>query len=378
MNHRQTKTALLTAGVVLAGLVVSAAQANELPQSTQKYLAEVELSHDLMRGLDEELAVPQAWLDGAKQEGTVKILGSWKDKEFEALNAPFRERYPEIKVVYDGSGNFNNRVVASLVAFRQGHYTGDIITGLGGAMPDYTKADALADLRELPSFGKQVEGANDPEGKWASLRLRYWCLAYNTNLVKQEDLPKTWDDLITNAAWHNGNIGAGNRPQLWVSMLYNAWGEERTEAYLKEFFQTVKPQFRKEGMTALLGLASAGEFHAALPAAEYNVKNQQEKGAPIDWHCPEPVPLATSHGSLLKGSPNANAARVWMNWFLSKEGQLAQFVADNSPPAHKDLQQKQFLPFAEKLAGKKVSSRHQEHEEAVFAIWEKYWNKTGK
>jgi ABC-type Fe3+ transport system substrate-binding protein len=378
MNHRRTKTALLTAGIVLGGLVASTAPAQELPKSTQQYLAEVKLSSDAMSGLDEELAVPQAWLDGARKEGTVKILGSWKDSEFKALNAPFQERYPWIRVVYDGTGSFSKRATATLVAFRQGHYTGDIITSVGGAIPDFKKFDALADLSELPTFGNQVEGANDPNGEWAALRLRYWCMGYNKNLVKQEDLPKTWGDLLTNPAWHNGNIGAGNRPQLWVSMLYNAWGPERTEEYLKEFFQTVKPQFRKEGMNALLGLASAGEFYAALPAAAYNVKNYQEKGAPVGWHCPEPVPLAASDGLILKGSPNANAARIWMNWFLSKEGQLAQFVAYNAPPVHKGMQQKEFLVFADQLRGKKTATAREEQEDEVYSLWGKYWNKAGK
>jgi iron(III) transport system substrate-binding protein len=378
MTHRQTKTALLVAGIALGGLVASTAQAQELPKSTQKYLDEANLSRSAMAGLEEELAVPKAWLEGAKKEGTVKILGSWKHSIFEALNAPFQERYPSIKVEYSESGNFNNRVIGTLVAFRQGHYTGDVVTSLGGAVPDYNEVDALADLRELPAFGKQVEGASDPEGKWAAMRLRYWCMGYNTNLVKQADLPKTWDDLITNSAWHNGNIGAGNRPQLWVSMLYNAWGPERTAAYVKEFFQTVKPQFRKEGMTALLGLASAGEFHAALPSAPDKVLIQQEKGAPLGWHCPEPVPLAASHIGVLKGSPNVNAARIWMNWFLSKEGQLAQFVGTNAQPSHKDLQREELVVFADEVAGKKTASRHEEDEPKVYAIWEDYWNKSGK
>jgi iron(III) transport system substrate-binding protein len=375
MNHRRTKTALLTAGIVLGGLVASTAPAQELPKSTQQYLAEVKLSSDAMSGLDEELAVPQAWLDGARKEGTVKILGSWKDSEFKALNAPFQERYPWIRVEYIETGNFNNRVIGTLVAFRQGHYNGDVLTSLGGAVPDFKKVDALVDLRELPTFGKQVEGANDPEGKWAAMRLRYWCMGYNTNLVKQEDLPKTWGDLLTNPAWHNGNIGAGSRPQLWVSMLYNVWGPERTAAYVKEFFQTARPQFRKEGLNALLGLASAGEFYAALPAAPDKVKLQQEKGAPLGWHCPEPAPVASSEISILKGSPNANAARIWMNWLLSKEGQLAQFVSTNAEPSHQDLQRKEFLVFADEVAGKKTAAAENKQEKEVYALWEKYWNK---
>ena len=38
-------------------------------------------------------------------------------------------------------------------------------------------------------------------------------------------------------------------------------------------------------------LVIAGEFAVSLPSAEYRTKQLEEKGAPISWHCPEPVPL---------------------------------------------------------------------------------------
>jgi iron(III) transport system substrate-binding protein len=358
---------------VAAVAMTTAVVADELPASTKKYLKTLNLPEDVMNGVDQDLAVPKEWMDGAVKEGTVKVNGTWDQKEFGILNAPFAERYPKIKVVYNEAGTMNNRAVAPLVAFKQGQYLTDVITGFGGAAPEFKQANALEDVTDLPGFKNQVDGANDPDGKWAALRLRYWCIGYNTNLVKQSDLPKTWDDLITNPFWHNGNLAIGNRPQLWLLMLRTAKGKEWTETFLKNFFTVLKPQFRNEGMDALLGIMAAGEAKGALPTAEYNIKGFADKGAPVGWHCPEPVPLAPSQLGIMKGNPHPNAARIWTNWMMSREAQLAQFAADHSPPSHKALQRKEFLAYPDQIIGRQLVQADEHYKREVFKMWQQYW-----
>jgi iron(III) transport system substrate-binding protein len=209
-------------------------------------------------------------------------------------------------------------------------------------------------------------------------------MAYNTEKVNKADLPKTWEDLLTIPSWRNGNLAIANRPNLWFA---NLWalpdrGEKWGKPYLEKLFGEVKPQLRKEGANALLGLTIAGEFHGVVPGAAYRTLQYVKKGAPIAWHCPEPIPLAISELSIMKGSANPFAAKLWVNWFLSKEGQIAQYYAENSPPVHKDLQIEAFLSFPEQLVGKKIAFRdpvQMEHDlPAVFAVWNPLWDPTGK
>lgn len=365
------------AGLALAlGLSgVSALQAADLPKATQEIMKKLQLSADVMTGLDEELQVPQAWLDGARKEGVVRILGTWDPKQFIPLNAPFRERYPGIKVEYSRAG-FNARALRTLIAFKEGRYITDILTGFGGSEQHFQEADALEDLRPLPGLKNPLPNTGGVDGSWVGTRLRYWCITYNTDKVKKEDLPPTWDDLLTNKAWHNGNIGVADRPQLWLLMLWGEYGKEWTVNYIDKFFNVVKPQLRKEGANALMGLAIAGEFHGALPAAAYRTKQYLQRGAPVAWYCPEPVPLAVSQMGILKGNPHSNASRLWVNWFLSKEGQISQFAADSAPPVHKDLQTDAFLAFPDQIAGRKIAFRVPEQEgatEELNQIWTKYW-----
>jgi iron(III) transport system substrate-binding protein len=305
----------------------------------------------------------------------VRILGTWDPKQFGPLNAPFRERYPDIKVEYSRA-SFSGRALRPLIALKEGRYITDVLTGFGGSEQHYQEADALEDMRSIPGLKNPLPGTGDPDGNWVGTRLRYWCVTYNTDKVKKEELPKTWEDILTNKAWHNGNIGVADRPQLWLLMLWGEYGKEWTVNYIEKFFSVVKPQLRKEGANALMGLAIAGEFHAALPAAAYRTKQYLQRGAPVAWHCPEPVPLATSQMGILKGNPHANASRVWVNWFLSKEGQISQFAADSAPPVHKDLQTEAFLAFPDQIAGHKIAFRVPEQEgatEELNQIWTKYW-----
>ena len=72
--------------------------AAQLPNTTQKALAELKLNASMLEGFDAELAVPKAWLDGAAKEKEVVILGTWDDKQFPTMTAAFRERYPFVKL----------------------------------------------------------------------------------------------------------------------------------------------------------------------------------------------------------------------------------------------------------------------------------------
>jgi ABC-type Fe3+ transport system substrate-binding protein len=122
-----------------------------------------------------------------------------------------------------------------------------------------------------------------------------------------------------------------------------------------------------------VAIMAAGEVHAALPVAEYSIKGLADKGAAVGWHCPEPVPLAPSQLGIMKGNPHPNAARLWANWMLSREAQLAEFVADASPPSHKALQRKEFLAYPDEVIGKRLIQADAQYTREVYDMWEQYW-----
>jgi ABC-type Fe3+ transport system substrate-binding protein len=368
---------LALAAIACLGLAPTLA-AQDPPAVTQKMLSRLKLQPSILDGLDKELTVPASWMEEAKREKALRISGSWDHDQFRRMVAAFEERYPFVKLTY-ARGSRQERVVTPLVAFQSGRYTVDLISGLGASFTAYREAGALADMRDIPNFNNVPVGMRDEGGLWVGERLRYWCMTYNTKLVARENLPKTWDDLLTNPIWRNGRLALSDRPNLWLANVWvlPGYGDEWGKQYLNRLFNEVKPQMRKEGNNSLVVLVVGGEFNGAVPSADYRAMQYLEKGAPIGWHCPEPVPLAISELGIMKGNPNFYASKLWVNWFLSKEGQIAQYDADRAPPVHKDLQTHDFLPFSEEVVGRKVAFREPGVVELalprIFETWNSMW-----
>ena len=351
-----------------------------LPKSTEEMLKKLKLDASVLSNIDKELEVPKAWLDGARKEGKLRIYHTVDPPQAEVMFRPFKERFPFISIEYSRASH-EDRAIRTLIAFKNKRIVTDILTGLGGSFFLYKEAGALEDLRAIPNLKNNPEGTLDHDGLWVGMHLRYWCMAYNTRALKRDDLPKKWDDLLTNPKFRGGNLALGNRPQLWALSLWKANGEKWAKEFLTKLFTEVRPQLRREGMNANLELLAAGEFNLTIPAAEYRTYQKTLDGAPISYHCPEPVPATVSEMGILKGAPNINAARVFVNWFLSMEGQIAQYVSDYAPPVHKNLQRKELVPFADQIVGKKDAFRDPvielEIQPKLLAVWDDLWLHSG-
>jgi iron(III) transport system substrate-binding protein len=375
------KISLASVLLVALFLLLSGRSESALPKSTEEMLKKLKLDAKILADIDKELDVPKAWLDGAQKEGKLRVFSTLDPPQAEVLFRPFKERYPFLKNLEYSRASHEDRAIRTLVAYKNGKVVTDILTGLGGSFFMYKEVNALEDMRNLPNWKNNPKDTSDPEGLWVGMHMRYWCMAYNTKALKKEDMPKKWDDLLTSTKFKAGNLALGNRPQLWALALWKANGEKWTKDFLSKLFSDVKPQLRREGMNAMLELLAAGEFHATLPSAEYRTYQKVLDGAPVNYHCPEPVPVAVSEMGILKGAPNINAARVFVNWFLSKEGQIAQYFSDYAPPVHKDLQRREFVPFADEILPKKGVFRDPQIEldiqPKLLTFWDELWLRGG-
>lgn len=362
---------------LLIGATSSIPAAAEMPPAARAMTAALKLGPDVLQGWEDEQKVPEAWLAGARKTGKLRIIGTWTTGEFRTMSRPFQERYPFIEISY-ARGSSGTRTNQPLIAFREGRYVSDVLTGIGGAIFLYREAGALENLKDMPNFRNIPDGMGSQSGIWVGIRTRYWCMSYNTNLVKKEDMPKRWDDLVTSKVLGDGKMALGRLPQLWILPLWGAKGKDWAESYVPKLFTDLKPQRRKEGMDTLVSLVVAGEFNAAVASADYRVWQTAEKGAPIAWHCPEPVPVAISEAGILKGSPNAMAGKMFLNWLLSKEGQLSQYHTSKETPVHKALFNKGFSPYPKEIEGKAIAFRSPElldsAEEEMFKLWTPLWN----
>lgn len=353
------------------------ATAADLPKTTQKVLKALKVDPALMNGIDEELKVPQAWIDGAKKERETIVLGTWPERQFRVMAEPFLERYPFVKINYDRSTGIG-RGMKVAVALGEGRVIADVLTSIVDAYLQFQELKAFADLRALPAAKNIPEEYMAGDGTWISHKLSYRCMAYNTEKLKKEDMPAQWGDLLTNPRWRNGTLTLTNQPFSWLLGLWDTYGEEWGRDFTRRLFEDLKPMQRKESMTAATALTASGELFATLPSPEWQAQGFVDKGAPIAYHCPEPVPITASPIVMLEKSPRKNASLLFVNWILSREGQMMQYYDSYVVPVHKDLQIPPFVSDFVNVAGKKMNVRDEsllgsDMQQKLSDVWNGYW-----
>ena len=364
-GHKEAMTKLdiftwmAPAALALAITAASPARAADMPPSAQKLVQTLKLAPDLVEGWEKEHVVPEAWIAEAKKVGELRINGSWSHKDFREISKPFLERYPFVEIKY-ARGSTHVRARVPLIAFKEGRFVADVITGIDSSLIQYRQADALTNMRDLPNLANIPDGMGSATGNWVGFRMRFYGMSYNPKLVKKEDMPRRWEDLITATHLHGGKIALWRGVTSWALPLWEVKGEAWMTDFIHKLFNTVKPQLRKEGARALVALVGAGEFDAMLPTAAYQVKLEADKGAGVAFHALDILPVTASALGVLKGTPGTGASKLFVNWLISKEGQLAQFAADGNPPIHKELQARGFTAYPDEIRGKKIAFRDPE------------------
>ena len=373
---RGSRIALTVAAMVVAG----SAQSETLTPVTREMLTALKLPESVLGGLDAELAVPQSWIDGAKKEGTVKVRFTSAESQFANYIRLFKARYPGIEVEYF-RGIGPQRAVQPLVAFKRGTYLSDVVSSFETLEKDYRDADALENIAAtLPAYQSIKPEFASTHGVATAYRLTYYCTAYNKKTVKPEDLPKDWDALIDNPRWQNGKVGLASNFNVWLAELWGLKGAMWAEPYMNKLFTVLKPQYRKENLSMTPKLAALGEYDLALPAGDGIVSGYAKEGMPIGYHCPAPVPVYMAWVGILKGNPHPNGARLFVNWLFSKEGQLAVAWADDAIPAHKALERKEVMAYADEVMGKPTAPLSQtvlDLMPEIAAKWHEAWTRAG-
>lgn len=365
-----------TPGAAFIALTLALAvpsHADTVTPADRKMLSDLKFDSSVLNGIDQELKVPQEWLDGAKKEGAVIVYDTIRPKEWEKIYPVFAARYPEVKIDHQEVNTSTRRYVLPLTAFRQGRYVVDVITGLSGNVFLFRQANALEDLSVLPNYKFMPQYARQPDNITLATRIQYWCMSYNTQLVKPGEMPKTWEDLVNGDRFANKKLMVGNRPNDWILYLWDMHGDAWGREYVRKLFDNLHPQLRKESLNAMVNLTALGEGQAAVPQAMNKVGDLVKAGSPVGYHCPEPVPFVLTELGIMKKAPHLNGARIFANWFISKEGQLAQFWANASTPVREDMRDRKFLDFPDAVAGKKLVTLRPDASQTVVKL-SKYWN----
>lgn len=229
--------------------------------------------------------------------------------------AHFQKKYPFIKAVQSraGGGPLLNKIMTEA---QGGKNSWDVVVGRGEMFPALMSKKLLASYRS-PELKMIDDDLIDKAGYWTAYNLQTWVLGYNTNLVKRQDVPKTYEDLL-DPQWKTQKISIDTEGYGWLQGLIGAWGRDKTLAYFKKL--AAQDPAIKRGNTLRVQTTAAGEYPLIITLAAL-IHRLSSKGAPIDWVPLEPAVVRINPVMLAANAPNPNAARLFFDFLLSKEAQ---------------------------------------------------------
>jgi iron(III) transport system substrate-binding protein len=257
----------------------------------------------------------QKLIEGAKQEGALTVYTSAQTDDLGPVVAAFEKKYGLTASIWRaGSEQVLNR---ALQESRAGRHTVDIVETNGPELEGLSREKILQVVKS-PHHADLIGPAIRPHGEWVGTRLNVFVQAYNTKLVRKEDLPRTWEDL-THPRW-KGKIGIEQEDSDWLSGVFAELGEERAQKVFREIVAANGISVRK-GHTLLTQLVASGEVPLALTVYNYKAEQLRAEGAPIDWFTIGNAIARPNGVGVARNAPHPHAALLFYDFELSEEGQ---------------------------------------------------------
>ncbi len=256
---------------------------------------------------------------GAKKEGKLNLYGSIREDEGKAIFDTFEKKYPGVKLDYFRSSE--DKLVSRILAEAKAKtYNFDVlITTAAGHMKSLGMA-----LKWSPLSASGIHpDLLDPDGTTVPVYINTNVIQYNTRLVAKADVPKGYEDL-TQPKW-KGKLCLEDSDFEWFVGLQASMGKEKALELFKRIAAN-QPAIRN-GHGLLSDLVSAGECPIAINNYGNQVARAQKKGAPTDFIAINPVVTIVAPAVVSKNAPHPNAAKLYVSWITSKEGQ--EFIVRN-------------------------------------------------
>ncbi len=267
-------------------------------------------------GFSTSLAAEVTLVDKAKEEGKLVAYLAMNAADAVTVQATFEKKFPQIKVdlVRAGAPAMLQRV---LTEYRGGKIFADVILGFGFIHYELGQQKLLARY-DSPERQNYVPQFKDKAGFWTNVIPIVHTIAYNPKMLQPAELPVRYTDLLL-PKW-KGKAGMNSNNIMFLAAMMTHFGKENGMDFLQRL-AAQEPQVRGGG-TLLTTLVAAGEFPLAFSINENNVENFKQRGAPIDWvRLADPLYGELVPIGIMVGAPHPNAARVFVDYVLSKEGQ---------------------------------------------------------
>ncbi|MFN3656038.1 MAG: extracellular solute-binding protein [Pseudolabrys sp.] len=272
----------------------------------------------------EPAALTPALIEAAKKEGKVVFYTAMDLQFAQRFGKAFEEKFPGIAVRVERSGA--ERIFTRIgQEYAANIRTVDVVNTSDQAhVIDWKRQDLLAPYLPEEVAKHYDKVYYDPEGFAVTTRILISPIAYNTNLVKKEDAPKSFKDLL-DPKWKGKMVKA--HPAYSGTIMNATFQIARDLGWDYLVKLAAQSVMQVQSATDTPKRVALGERAVMVDGAGYLVIRNKEAGQPIEIVYPEEgTPLAAGPSVVFKAAPNPNAARLFQNWMHGREGQ--QMIVD--------------------------------------------------
>src|SRR5688572_9691976 len=256
----------------------------------------------------------QRIIEAAKKEKHAVVYTSLNLKDSVPITQAFEKKYGvKVELWRSSSEKVLQRAVTEA---RAGRFAVDAFE-LNGPELEALYREGLLEQFHSPEFKNLPPAAFPKHRHYAADRFNFFTIAYNTNLVKPNEVPNSYEDLA-HPRW-TGKIGIEASDTDWFGSIVKHMGEEKGLALFRKIAQQ-KPQIRT-GHTLIAELVASGEIPLAATIYNHNAERLLVNGAPIKWKALNPTFGRPNALAVARRAERPHAALLFADFMLSLEGQ---------------------------------------------------------
>lgn len=264
----------------------------------------------MLEGADRQ----QRLVAGAKREGVVVLYTSLNTQDSGPLTAAFEKAYGVKTQIWRAA---SERVVQRAVAeARAGRVGFDVIETNSPEMEALYREGLLDEFRS-PTFPELAPAAFPPHRHYVATRFNFFTIGYNTRLIKPEEVPNAYSDLLHPRFVGRLGLEAGDID--WFGAMVKSMGEQKGLAFFRGL-AAAKPVMRT-GHTLVGQLVASGEIPLAPNIYNHNAERLLVRGAPIKWKALPPTFGRANSVGVVRRAPHPHGAMLFTDFILSRQGQ---------------------------------------------------------
>jgi len=271
----------------------------------------------------------QRLLEGARREGFLSLYTSFPPEDVAALNAAFERKHGvKVRTWRAASEKVFQRILAEA---RAGRDEVDVVDSNSVPLELLRREGLLQPVRS-PHHADLIPVAVPSHREWAWARLSVFVQAYNTRLVKKEELPASYGDLL-HPRW-KGRLGIEASDEDWFAEVVQNLGEEKGLRLFRDLAATNGLSVRR-GHSLLAQMVASGEVPFALTVYNFTAERLKRQGAPLEWFMLSP---AVAHGNgfaVPKRAPRPHAALLYYEFMIGDDGQRILADRESVPTSRK-------------------------------------------